>query len=206
MKKISIGIFDDHPLVIEAIRSKFSNKDFIIEWEANSKRDLFTKLKSVQPEILILDIVADDVLGLEIFETILKDYPDSKIIAHSSLSSSILVENLLSIGIKGFVNKKQDINDLKEAVLTVANDKTYVSKNYTFLTSEYLINKTAILSEREIEIVNMIGNEFTSQQISEQLFLSVNTIESHRKRIFQKLNVKNVAGMIMEAGKLGYLK
>jgi DNA-binding NarL/FixJ family response regulator len=206
MEKISIGIFDDHPLVIDAIRFNLSKKEFTIAWEANSKKKLFAKLKVKKPEILILDIIADDVLGLEIFETILKNYPDCKIIAYSTLSSSILVENLLSLGVKGFVNKKQDINELKEAIITVANNKTYTSKDYTFLTSDYLVSKTAILTEREIEIVNMIGNERTSQQISDALCLSINTIESHRKRIFQKLNVKNVAGMVMEAGRLGYLK
>jgi DNA-binding CsgD family transcriptional regulator len=62
------------------------------------------------------------------------------------------------------------------------------------------------LSAREIEIINRIGKEYTSQQIGNELNLSIHTIESHRKRIFQKLNVKNVAGMIMEAARLGYLK
>jgi DNA-binding CsgD family transcriptional regulator len=77
--------------------------------------------------------------------------------------------------------------------------------DYKHLTKGY-IHQTAILSAREIEIINMIGKEYTSQQISNEIFLSIHTIESHRKRIFQKLNVKNVAGMIMEASRLGYLK
>ena len=207
MTPITIAIFDDHPAMLAAIESEIlKNTDYNIIFKASTKADLINQLKVKVPHVLLLDIIADEVLGFELFMYVLSTHPNCKIIAYTSLSSPHLVENLLSIGVQGFVNKKQQTSILIEAINCVVQGKIFVTPEYHFLTSDYTKSTSSGLTGREIEIVNHIGNELTSQQIADQLCLSVNTIESHRKRIFQKLNVKNVAGMIMEAARLGYLK
>ena len=207
MQPITIAIFDDHPLIIDAISSELKkNELFKIVFTANNKLDFHSQLQQSIPDVLILDIIADEVLGLELFLYILTNFHTCKIIAHSSLSSPHLVDNLLGIGVHGYVSKKQPISVLIQAIETVYQNKIFVTTEYQFLTSQYQTAGASLLTNREIEIVNSIGAELTSQQIADKLYLSVNTIESHRKRIFQKLNVKNVAGMIREAGRLGYLK
>ncbi len=117
----------------------------------------------------------------------------------------MLVENLLSIGVKGFVNKKQPIEEVIEAIRIIQHGDIYLPKEFYFLTSKYRVKHSSILSTREIEILQLIANENTSQNIAEKLSLSIHTIENHRKNIFKKLEVKNLAGMIMVASRLGYI-
>jgi len=202
---ISIGLFDDHPIVLEGLTNNIDANQFQIRFATSEKEMLYNQLQIEQPDVLILDIVSDEVTGLEVFEQVMAQYPSQKIIAFSSLNSVVLVDNLLSIGVKGFASKKSDYSKLEQAILAVMDNQISLPDDYKHLTRGY-IQQTAILSAREIEIINMIGKEFTSQEIADEINLSIHTIESHRKRIFQKLNVKNVAGMIMEAARLGYLK
>lgn len=204
-QKATLGIFDDHPLTSKGIAHFLTSEtDVSILFIKSNKQDLLQQLETELPDVLMLDVLAPDVRGLELFETVLKKYPQLKVIAYTSLSGSILVENLLSLGVKAYVNKKQRPQDVMMAMNEVLNGQIYLPDDYSFL------NKKApesynTLSEREVEVLLLIAKEYTSSKIAEELNLSVNTIESHRKNIFKKLQVKNVAGMVMEAARLGYL-
>lgn len=205
MNKPTVGLFDDHPYILSGIANSLTNAKFDVLFQTTSKEQLFTALKKQLPDVLVLDIVSDEVRGLENFENVLQLYPDQKILAFSSLESVVLIHNLLSIGVRGFVNKKSENTVLIDSIKLVLDGKIALDDQYKHLTSGYTVRNTAILTSREIDIVRDIATGKTSTQIADNLKLSVNTIESHRKRIFQKLNVKNVAGMVMEAGGLGYL-
>ena len=87
----------------------------------------------------------------------------------------------------------------------IENGEISVPEEYKFLTNKYREIQPHLLSKREQEILSLIANELTSREIADKLFLSINTIENHRKSIFNKLGVKNLAGMIMEAARAGYL-
>jgi DNA-binding NarL/FixJ family response regulator len=154
---------------------------------------------------VIVDMLAPDVSGMEVFEKLNKFHTNVKVVAFTTLTSPILVENLLSLGAKAYVNKNQELEDLMEAIRQLKNGGIYLPNDYSFLKKNYLGSKNNLLSEREIEIIQLIAKEFTTKDISEQLGISINTVENHRKSIFQKMDVKNVAGMILEAVKMGYI-
>lgn len=205
IEKATLGIFDDHPLTGKGIAHFLTNEaDISLLFIKNNKHDLLQQLETELPDVLVLDVLAPDVRGLELFEAILKKYPHLKVIAYTSLSGSILVENLLGMGVKAYVNKKQRPQDVLLAVTEVLNGQIYVPDDYSFLNRKAPESYNT-LSEREVEVLLLIAKEYTSAKIAEELNLSVNTIESHRKNIFKKLQVKNVAGMVMEAARLGYL-
>ncbi len=117
----------------------------------------------------------------------------------------MLVENLLSIGIKGFVNKKQKEEDILECVRRVHNNEICLPKEYHFLISKYRVASPVNLSAREVEIIQLISQQFTSQEIAVKLSISFFTVENHRKNIFKKMGVKNIAGMIMAAKNMGHI-
>jgi DNA-binding NarL/FixJ family response regulator len=205
---MKFGIFDDHALMNQGL-SESIKKTFpegIIVFTCTDRTELFANLKRNSPDILIMDVVAPDVAGLELFEKISRDFGSVKIIAHTALTSPVLVENLLSMNVKGYVNKRQPEDAIIDAIKAVISDEVYVPNDY-----KYLVKKTggskesSFLSEREKEIIQLISLEYTSSQIAEKLHISLNTVENHRKNIFQKLKVKNSAGMVMEASRLGYL-
>lgn len=205
--QLCIGIFDDHPLTSKGLVDYIieRNDDYSILFSVQTKEDLFTQLKSDEVDVVILDIIAPDVAGLELFETIRKKFPSIGIIAYSSLNSAILIENLLSIGVGGFVNKKQNPDDLLHAIQMVYDKEIYVPEEYKFLTKKFRALHSTLLSKRELEILNLIAKQMTSLEIAETLFLSLNTVENHRQNIFRKLDVKNTAGLIMAATRLGYI-
>lgn len=207
-KQLTVGMFDDHPVVLEAIRSALANEKELVRlaFAVSSKKDLLAHMEREAPEVLVLDIISSEVAALELFEQFRVTAPRTAIIAYSSLSSPVLVENLLHFGVKGYVNKRQPITDLLRAIFLVSEGRTVVPDDYKYLTSEYKSDNTALLSDREAAIVQLIAGEYTSAEIAQKLGISVNTVENHRKRIFLKLNVKNVAGMVLEATRLGYLQ
>jgi DNA-binding NarL/FixJ family response regulator len=207
-KQITVGLFDDHPVVLDAIRNLLDGEKELVRllFATASKQELIDSIELEAPDVLVLDIVSGEVSALELFERFRVSHPEVGIIAYSSLSSPVLVENLLHFGVKGFVNKRQPLGDLLRAIFLVGEGKTVVPEDYKYLTSEYKSNNTALLSDRETAIVGLVAKEYTSAGIAEELGISVNTVENHRKRIFLKLNVKNVAGMVLEATRLGYLQ
>jgi DNA-binding NarL/FixJ family response regulator len=207
-KPITIGLFDDHPVVLDAIVAALQQEKELatIAFYTSSKEELLASVEAHRPDLLILDIISSEVSALELFARFRKTHPGIAIIAYSSLSSPVLVENLLFYGVKGFVNKRQPLSDLLRTVFLVAAGKIAVPEDYKYLTSQFKSDNTALLTEREVDIVQLIAAGNTSEQLARELGISINTVENHRKRIFLKLNVKNVAGMVLESTRLGYLQ
>lgn len=207
-KRITIGVFDDHPVILDGVSRALGDCPDTFELLfATSRRDeLLQKCAVNQPQVLLLDIISAEVKALELFEYFRENYPEVSVLAHSSLANPSLIQNLLFLGVKGFVNKRQPLDDLLHALTLIAEGHIYVPEDYRYLTSQYRTANLTLLSAREVEIVNLIAEECNSQQIAETLHLSVNTVENHRKRIFLKLNVKNVAGMVLAASRLAYIR
>jgi DNA-binding NarL/FixJ family response regulator len=202
MKKIAF--LEDHPITLDNLNKIFSRENgFDILFSAETKENLFFELSKVEkPDIIIVDVIVSDVNGLEIFETLQSQFHNIKVIAFTSISSPILVESLLALNIKGYVNKNQKVDDLLQAVNLVSDDEIYLPKDYQFLLKYKQFN-IQTLTPREIETVKYIIQEYTINDIAELFNISKGTVENHRKSIFKKLNVKNVAGMVREAIKLG---
>lgn len=204
---IKIALFEDHPIVLRSLTSFFEEQAQLeVVFTAKLKAELYEKVREHSDiDIFIIDLLGIDVRGLEIYEYLQAHFPSSNIISFTSIASAVLVENLLNIGVKGYVNKNQDIEDLLVAVETVYRGDIYLPEDYSFLVKKVSTQEKNTLTVREIEIVNLIALELTTNEIARRLEISVNTVENHRKSIFKKLGVKNVAGMIREVGKLGYL-
>lgn len=205
---IQVAVFEDHPIVLRSLTSLLSNEPHIdLKFGVATKKALYEHLLNFSNlDILILDFLAVDVTGMELYEYVHKNFQKIKVISFTSLSSPILIENLLANGVKGYVNKNQDIEDLLIAIDDVYHNKIYLPEDYSFLSKKVKTFEKNTLTAREIEIVRLISNEYTTVDIASQFGISVNTVENHRKNIFQKLDVKNVAGLVREAFKLGYLE
>jgi DNA-binding NarL/FixJ family response regulator len=204
---IYLAFFEDQPLVLEKLESIFSDKSqYNIVFAAKNKIDLLENLRNNNDlDIILIDLISTDVIGTEIYEYIADNYPHISMIALTSISSPMLIENLLSIGIRGYVNKNQEIEEIIAAVKHVHQGDISLPEDYQFLLKHKNLQKSSI-TQREIEIINFITKEYTTQDIATILNISIGTIENHRKSIFKKLNVKNVAGMVREAIKLGLVE
>jgi DNA-binding NarL/FixJ family response regulator len=203
--RIRIGIFDDHPVILNGLSTEISAQGYDIVFCTGNVHELFEHLTTHPPDVLILDVVAPNVTGIELFEKVAKTNPSIQIIAYTSLGSVLLIDNLLKAGIKGYVNKNEPLTNLLQAINQVAQGEICLPPEYRFLLKDSQASPPLTLSTREIEILKLITQEYSSKEIAEMLFISVNTVENHRKNIFAKLQVKNLAGLIVAATANGYL-
>ncbi len=194
-------IVDDHQMFLDGIVSVFSKDEhFEVLFTENRAKLVLEKIKDNLPDIVITDISMPEMNGLEFIKQLRTNFPLIKILVISMFND--LKSNR---DIDGYLSKETDSHELKNAVkkIVLDNEKYFINN---FNNSEDLIFKKTILSKREQEIVQLIANELTSEEIAEKLFLSKTTIETHRKNIFYKLNVKNIAGLIKKAIHLGIVK
>lgn len=198
---IKIVIVDDHQLFLDGLVSVLTNEQNIeILFVENKATEALKKIKNNLPDIVITDISMPEMNGLEFIKILKSDFPKIKILVLS------MFKNMQSYkDIDGFLLKETDKAELVNTIngIVLRNKKFFIKSNDAL--EEFDFKKT-ILSSREKEIIQLIAAEFTTEKIAEKLSISKHTIEAHRKNIFFKLQVKNVAGLINKAIHLGFVK
>lgn len=198
---IKIIIVDDHKMFLDGLVSVLSSeKNVNILFVENQAKLALLKIKENIPDIVITDISMPEMNGLEFIKILKKEYPEIKILVLS------MFENIQSIkNIDGFLLKETDKKELINAINgIVLRDEKHFAET-TNNKKEIEFNKS-ILSKREKEIIRLIAQEHTTEEIADKLNISKHTIEAHRKNIYFKLQVKNTAGLIKIAIQLGVIK
>mgnify|MGYP003583338521 FL=1 len=200
---IKVVIADDHTLVINGIQKVLATTDlFTILDTFKNGEDLLNGLKTLQPDILLLDIQMPGKTGIELAGIINKKYPNIKIIALTNIEIIHQVKKMISNGAQGYLLKDVEPQLLIKTITDVYNGEQVIHPRIKDeLTKSYFSKSNANpeLTRREIEILKLIADEFTNPEIAEKLFISPHTVENHRNHILQKLGVKNTAGLIKKA-------
>lgn len=199
--KIKIALVDDHQMFLDGMISVLSNqKEFDILFVENNPKVALLKIKTNAPDILISDISMPEMNGLEFIKIVKQDFPKIKILVLSMFESLQSVQD-----IDGYLLKETSKDELIKTIIDIVqNDKKHFGSEQ--ITKDTFNFKKSILTDREKEIIQLIANEYTTDEIAEKLFTSKSTIETHRKNIFYKLQVKNIAGLIKKAIYLGVVK
>ena len=217
MSEIKLFIVDDHPIFIEGIAGLLKETpDFKIIGTASNGQDFLDKIKQVQPDIVLMDINMPVMDGIEATKKLRAEYPEIKVIALTMFNDIRIIKEMLEIGAKGYVLKNISQDDLIKAIHTVCEGKPYldssvqekVISNFSSTEEDDMEDKDSDsmvqnITSREMEILQLIALGLTSQDISEKLFISKNTVETHRKNLLAKLNVKNTAALLKFAYKKG---
>ena len=199
--KIKIALVDDHQMFLDGMISVLSNQaEFDILFVENNPKVALLKIKTNAPDILISDISMPEMNGLEFIKIVKQDFPKIKILVLSMFESLQSVQD-----IDGYLLKETSKDELIKTIIDIVqNDKKHFGSEQ--ITKDTFNFKKSILTDREKEIIQLIANEYTTDEIAEKLFTSKSTIETHRKNIFYKLQVKNIAGLIKKAIYLGVVK
>jgi len=200
---IKIAITDDHEMVLKGIETMLSGiKEIdIVGSYPNAKRTI-EGLAEVEPDVLLLDINLPDINGMDLSKILLKKYPELKIIALTNYEDISLVKRMLKKGVHGYLLKNTDKIELIQALQAVLSGEIYlqnhIQKELLGLSSEKKSGKGLIinLTRREHDVLVAISEELTTQEISEKLFISPKTVETHRMNIMSKLGAKNSVGII----------
>ncbi len=204
IKKIKIFITDDHTILRDGLKKLLeSQKDIKVIGEAGSGKETINKFKKIKADILILDIGLPDINGIELAKKLLEKYPDLKIIILSMYELKEYLQEVIKIGIKGYVVKKAADDELIEAVKTVSKDNIFIHSALSKSFYDGKIEKK--LSKREKEVLILVAKGFINKEIANKLNLSIKTIETYRKRILKKLELKSRAEITQYAIKQGLI-
>lgn len=208
---IRLLIVDDHPVVINGIMKAFQDHEEIeLVGSVLNGDDALNWLEDQEADVVLLDVNLPGKDGIELCKIMRRQYPELKIIGLTTFSQASFIAGMLRNGANGYLFKNASEEELTEAILTVYQGKRYLSEEV----NDKLISKATQqsvgrgsfipkLTRREKEVLELIVEECTTQEIADRLFLSVSTVETHRMNLIAKLNAKNVAGLVKNAIKFG---
>ncbi len=173
-----------------------------------SAKELLTGLKTVQPDVLLLDIQLQDQTGDELMPALSKEYPNMMVIALTNMEHEYYIKSMLQNGLMGYVLKTSNEIILLEAIQSVTRGQQYFDPaiRKTVAKSQSTVNKSLSITQREKEILELITQDLTSQEIADKIFVNKKTVEAHRLHLLQKLGVKTSASLVKKAIDLGLLK
>jgi DNA-binding NarL/FixJ family response regulator len=207
MSKYKVLIVDDHPIVRHGLGELIARQpDLEICGEAADTSEALRQVEAARPDVAVIDISLNGESGIDLIEQIQALYPEVKMLVSSMHDEKTYAGRALRAGALGYINKRESIRKVIDAVRQVLRGEIYLSPQM----ASQLLHRAAIgkpldqdpietLSNRELEVFEMIGQGMNTQQIARKLSLSPRTVETHRKKIKTKLNVQNSAQLSRSA-------
>lgn len=202
-KTIRILIADDHQMFIDGLKALLKReKSFQIIGEVSSGGQAIEFIGKIQPDLLITDISMPGMSGVELTQWVKQHHPEVKVLVLTMYNDREIVNEILMSEAEGYILKNTGKQELVNAIKRIADNSTYYSTEVlnimmTRLKKQKTIEKnTALLTPREIEIVKLIMEELSSEEIAEKLFISKRTVDTHRKNIISKTNARTIVGLL----------
>lgn len=204
---IRVITVDDHKIFRDGIASLLAtDPNMEMVGEAENEEQLLKLLEQQDADVILMDIHLKDSNGINITSRIKKEKPDIKVLAFSMHNQVDYVIKMLEAGASGYLIKDAGKEEMIRAINVVASGNTYYSNEISTLILQALNKKNepeskrnSTLTKREIEILKLIANEYSNPEIAEKLHISVRTVDTHRRNLLEKLDVKNTAGLVKYA-------
>jgi DNA-binding NarL/FixJ family response regulator len=208
-RKNKVLVVDDHPMVRERLADLINEEpDLVVCGEAEDGHGALEAIKNLRPDVAIVDITLKDTYGIELIKDIKIRHPDLPVLVLSMHDESMYAERALRAGARGYLTKQEATRKVLDAIRRVLRGEVYVSEKMaaTLLRrvagsrrEEEAQSPTAKLTDRELEIFQLIGQGLSTRQIAENLHLSVKTIEAHKAHIKEKLSLKTSSELLRYA-------
>jgi len=199
---IRVLLVDDHPIILDSLHLLFDlMEDIEVVGTLSDSRKVLDFLGETPIDVLITDLTMPYVDGIQLSFQVKARFPGLKILMLTVNDSPDRIQDAFKAGIAGYVMKKAGRAELEQAIRTIAGGQLHFSqevmKTLLFAGEEYgQTDRVKQLTKRELEIVRLIVQEYSSAEIAEKLFISLGTVETHRHNIFKKLHVKNSIGVV----------
>lgn len=211
--QIKIALIDDEQLILEGVKMLLSNeKNICVCLTSNNGPDFIEKLGTLSeddfPHIALVDVQMQPMNGFELVEVLKEKHPDLRIIILSSHYKTSILGYMVKLGVSAFLPKNSDRKTFIDAITMVYKNGVFFTAEdhqmlFTYMNSsakkKSLFEMEDELSEREKDVVKLICQEYTNNEIGEKLFISPRTVESHRQRILEKIGAKNTVGIVIYA-------
>jgi DNA-binding NarL/FixJ family response regulator len=203
---VKIFITDDHYMIIEGIRSLLMG-DEAIEWtgHATNAESCLAFLQQQQPDVILMDINLPDKSGIDLCKEVKSLYPGIRIIALSSFNQQSFIQKMIDNGASGYVLKNATKEALKEAIESVMVGGIFLSPEVATTIEKAKDSGIPVITKREKEVLILISEGLTNSAIAEKLFVSVTTVDTHRKNLLSKFEAKNTATLIKMASQFQFI-
>lgn len=195
---IKLFIVDDHYMVIEGIHSLLQNeKD--IEWmgHATNAGSCMAFLQQQTPDVILMDISLPDKSGIDLCREVKEKFPGIYILGLSTFNQQSFIEKMMSSGAAGYVLKNATQEELTEGIRTVMTGRQYLSFDAATALRQVAVHSDGpLITRREKEVLGLIADGLTNNEIAQKLFISVATVDTHRKNLLAKFDCKNIASLI----------
>jgi len=194
---IKVFIVDDHYMVIEGIRSLLQNEKGV-DWagHATNASSCLAFLQQQQPDVILMDINLPDKSGIDLCKEVKERYPSVFIIGLSTFNQQSFIQKMIDNGASGYVLKNATQAELMEAIEIVASGKTFLSNEAALSLRSKDNNDAPVITRREKEVLELIAEGMTNNEVAQKLFISPSTVDTHRKNLLVKFEAKNTASLI----------
>ncbi|MEO8854329.1 MAG: response regulator transcription factor [Ginsengibacter sp.] len=206
---IKIAIADDHKIFRDGIKMALNPREYLkMIWEAEDGKDLMHKMAIKQPDLLLMDIRMPEIDGINAIEMLRKEYDDLKIIVLSMYDDQAMISKMMEMGANAYLTKTTEPDEIYEAIITCMNEDFYFNQLVNKAVMGKLMQKRSVrkqygcqvpiaFNEKELKILQLLGEDKTTEEISKTIFLSPRTIETIRQNMKSKVGAKTIGGLIM---------
>lgn len=210
MQKIQIVICDDHPVITQGLQNFLDQKKSLqVIGTASSGAELMQLLEENQPNILLLDINLPDSNGVTLCGEIKKIYPEIKIIGFTNNNERSFILRMLNNGASGYLVKSASVTEIEQAIEKVHQGGIYfgdeTQKALASLAQDAL-QEIPPITKREKEVLQLLSQGLSSVEISEKIFVTAQTVDSHRKNLLSKFSVNKTVTLLQKAKEMGILE
>ena len=216
MKPINLAIADDHKIFRNGLKATLEDcPDFNLMIEASKGKELIGLLADHKPDVILMDIKMPEMDGMQTTAHIHQNFKDIKVLALSMHNEDKYIVDMMKAGASGYLLKNAEPEEIIDAISTVYNKGFYFNEHLSVTLIKQLVGpgshnenggQLAVdLNDREIEILRLVCQEYSNQEIADKIFLSVRTVEGYRARLFEKTGSKNLVGLVIFAIKRGII-
>jgi DNA-binding NarL/FixJ family response regulator len=217
MEKIKLGIADDHKIFRNGLKATLEDcADFDLILEASNGKQLIAMLASapVKPDVMLMDIKMPELDGIQTTAQVKQLYNKIKVLALSMFNEDKYIVDMMKAGASGYLLKNAEPEEIIEAISTVYHKDYYFNEHLSITLIKQLAGNTQTgnfgqslsdFNEREIEVLKLVCQEYSNQEIADKICLSVRTVEGYRARLFEKTKSKNLVGLVIFAVKTGII-
>ena len=208
-REIQLALVDDHKIFRDGIKMAMKNREFInVIWEADNGREMLQKFKLTRPDVVILDLKMPEVDGIKAIQLLKKEYREVRIIILSMYDDKDTITKVMEYGANAYLIKTTDADEIYKAIITCMNEEFYFNDLVNSAVLLKLQHKKSVrkfypapvtFNEKELKILKLISDDKTTEEISEDVFLSPRTVENIRQNMKTKVGAKTIAGLLMYA-------
>lgn len=208
MANVKVLLVDDHKIVRDGIKLMLESQAGIdVAGEAENGKEALSKLKNTTIDLVVMDINMPEMDGVSATKAIKEKFPDVKVLALTMSNDELHIRQMIQAGASGYIMKSAGRTDLNDAILTIMDGRHYFSDEATQSIMMDLVRgkgkssspEPIHITDRELEILELIVKEHTNQEIAEKLYISSRTVDAHRRNLLQKTGARNTAGLVKYA-------